>query len=115
MTNPMKEKRGVFVTLKRKGELRGCVGEIFPTRPLYLAVLKQAINSAFMDRRFSRVTKDELPGLDFEISVLTVPEKVKSWKYVVLGRDGIILEKDGFSAVFLPQVAVEQGWNLEKH
>ncbi len=114
VTAPMKEKRGVFVTLTRKGELRGCVGEIFPTRQLYLAVSEQAINSAFMDSRFSPVTKDEFSSLDFEISVLTVAEKVKSWKDIVIGRDGIILKKDGCSAVFLPQVATEQGWNLEE-
>lgn len=114
ITAPMEEKRGIFVTITENGELRGCIGNIYAVYSIYEAVIKLAISSAFMDHRFYPVAKSELPFLSYEISVLTVPEKISSYKDIVLGRDGIILEKDGLSAVFLPQVATEQGWNLEE-
>ncbi len=114
ITAPMKEKRGVFVTITENGELRGCIGNIYAVYPIYEAVINLAVSSAFMDHRFYPVTKSELPVLSYEISILTVPEKIKSYKEIIIGRDGIILEKDGCSAVFLPQVATEQGWNLEE-
>ncbi len=110
----MKEKRGVFVTLHEGGKLRGCIGEIMPRRPLYEAVIAQAVNAAVRDPRFSPVTAEEVKDLDIEISVLTPPEKVKSWKDIVAGRDGVILSRSFYSAVFLPQVATEQGWNVEQ-
>jgi AmmeMemoRadiSam system protein A len=105
---------GAFVTLHRDGKLRGCIGEIYPTRPLCEAVLVQAINAGLNDRRFSPVTMSDLPELEFEISALTPPQPVQSHKEIVIGKHGIILEKNGRSAVFLPQVAVEQGWDLDQ-
>lgn len=114
ISDPMKEERGVFVTITENGELRGCIGNIYAVFPLYEAVIKLAISSAFNDHRFYPVTESELPFLDYEISVLTIPEKINSYKNIILGKDGIILEKDGHTAVFLPQVATEQGWNLEE-
>lgn len=110
----MRQIRGAFVTLKSAGQLRGCVGEIQPARPLYRAVVAQAIHAAFGDRRFAPVQAAELPQLVLEISVLTPPRSVPSWRQIVIGRDGIVLQKDGRSAVFLPQVAGEQGWDLEQ-
>ena len=108
----MKRNMGVFVTLKKKGQLRGCIGEILPRRPLYQAVAGEAVNSAMNDWRFESVKTSELNDIDIEISVLTPPVKIASYKDIVIGRDGIILSKNGRSAVFLPQVAPEQGWNL---
>ncbi|NOX54605.1 MAG: AmmeMemoRadiSam system protein B [Planctomycetes bacterium] len=113
ITGPMKQIAGAFVTLKKHGELRGCIGEIFPIRPLYKAVMAQAINAGLADRRFPPVRASELDEIEFEISVLTPPHSVSSYKDIVIGRHGIVLKKDGRSAVFLPQVAVEQGWDLE--
>ena len=109
-----REKRGAFVTLTRKadGSLRGCIGEILPMRPLVEAVTARAADSALEDPRFEPVTPDELPGLRVEVSALTPPAPVASWRDIVLGRDGMTLEKNRRFAVFLPQVAPEQGWDL---
>ena len=108
-------KMGAFVTLNDKttGALRGCIGEIIPRRPLVEAVAVRAADSAIHDPRFQPVSGSELGNLRVEISALSRPCPVKSWRDIVLGRDGITLEKDGAFAVFLPQVAPEQGWNLE--
>jgi AmmeMemoRadiSam system protein A len=114
ITPNMKKKMGVFVTLHKNGMLRGCIGEIFPRRPLYEAIMHQAINSALRDYRFPRVTEQEIPDLEFEISALTPPKAVSSYRDIVIGKDGMTISKDGHFAVFLPQVAPEQGWDLEQ-
>ena len=105
---------GAFVTLNDRvtGALRGCIGEIMPMRPLAEAVAGRAVDSALHDPRFMPVMERELGGLRVEVSALTPPKPVESWRDIVLGRDGMTLEKDGAFAVFLPQVAPEQGWDL---
>lgn len=105
---------GAFVTLNDRttGALRGCIGEIMPMRPLVDAVAARAVDSALHDPRFMPVTERELANLRVEISALTPPKPVASWRDVVLGRDGMTLEKGRNFAVFLPQVAPEQGWDL---
>ncbi|MCM8785674.1 MAG: AmmeMemoRadiSam system protein B [Candidatus Omnitrophica bacterium] len=108
------EKRGVFVTLKKKGELRGCIGYIEGVEPLYLAVRTMAINSAVKDPRFQPVVFEELKDIEIEISVLTVPKRVKSADEIVLGRDGVIVKRGFNQGVFLPQVAEETGWTKEE-
>ena len=74
--------------------------------------LRQWCSTALHDPRFSPVTERELKGLRVEVSALTPPKPVASWRDIVLGRDGMTLEKNGAFAVFLPQVAPEQGWDL---
>ena len=113
--SPIDTKMGAFVTLNDRttGALRGCIGEIMPMRPLVEAVVKRAVDSALHDPRFMPVTERELGGVRVEVSALTPPKPVASWRDIVLGRDGMTLEKDGAFAVFLPQVAPEQGWDLE--
>jgi len=103
---------GVFVTLKKEGRLRGCIGNIPPSKPLFQAVLDNAVNAATRDRRFSPVTPAELDALEVEVSVLTPPVPVEGPWDVILGKHGVWIEKDGHAAVFLPQVAPEQGWTL---
>jgi len=115
--NPPKSTRakmGAFVTLNDKatGALRGCIGEIMPMRPLVEAVADRAVDAALRDPRFSPVSERELDRIRVEVSALTPPKRVASWRDIVLGRDGMTLEKDGCFAVFLPQVAPEQGWDL---
>lgn len=114
LTPGMKRVMGAFVTLNENGELRGCIGEIFPRRPLYKAVMDHAVNAAVHDYRFRPVTADELPEIEMDISALTPPRPVDSYNNIMLGKHGMVLEKNGRSAVFLPQVAPEQGWNLEQ-
>lgn len=107
------EKRGVFVTLKKEGDLRGCIGTVAPDRPLGEAVRTMAIQAAFFDPRFPPLEQEELSEITIEISLLTVPTPVPSWHDIVIGRDGMILSLRGRQALFLPQVAPEQGWDLE--
>ncbi|UCH93708.1 MAG: AmmeMemoRadiSam system protein A [Candidatus Aminicenantes bacterium] len=109
------EKRGVFVTLHKKGDLRGCIGYALPIKPLIEAVVDNAISSATEDHRFRPVSVDELADIDIELSILTVPQKVKSYEDVVVGRDGIIISKSFMKGLLLPQVPVEQGWDLEQY
>ncbi len=111
-TPAMKQKMGGFVTLTIGGELRGCIGEIFPRRPLADVVLDHAIDAAFNDPRFSPLTAKEFMRIQIEISALTPPVPVASYRDIVIGKHGMVIELDGRSAVFLPQVAPEQGWDL---
>jgi len=113
-TAGMKEKRACFVTLKENGELRGCIGEIFPSQPLFNSVITHAIAAAVKDPRFEPVGKSEIGKLVIEISALTPPKEVSSYKDIRIGTDGMVMKKGFRSAVFLPQVAPEQKWDLEK-
>ena len=107
---------GAFVTLnmKRNHRLRGCIGEIQPYRPLWKAVLGRAIDAAFRDPRFLPLTAEEFADVEIEISALTPAVPVGGWRDIVIGRHGMTLTKNGRSAVFLPQVAPEQGWGIEE-
>ena len=112
-TPALKRKMGGFVTLTIGGELRGCIGEIFPRRPLVDVVQDHALDAAFNDPRFPPLTAQEFPRIRIEISALTPPVPVASYRDIEIGRHGMVLELGGRSAVFLPQVAPEQGWDLE--
>lgn len=109
----VKVPRAAFVTLKKQGQLRGCIGDIFPQRPLYKSVITNAIYAAFADRRFTPLQKDECDQIKIEISALTPPSVVASAQAIRIGTDGMVMKKAGHTAVFLPQVAPEQGWDLE--
>jgi len=104
---------GVFVTLKKRGALRGCIGEITPTLPLCQLVGRVALQAALADGRFRPVSCEELADIEIEISLLTPPREVAGVEDIILGRDGVIIEKKGKKALFLPQVAPEQGWNKD--
>jgi MEMO1 family protein len=106
--------QGLFVTLKKRGELRGCIGRVTSEEPLALLVSRMAFEAAFKDPRFSPLAPDELAALTIEISLLTRPAPVPRAADVVMGRDGVILHKGGRGAVFLPQVATETGWGREQ-
>lgn len=115
-TENMKRKMGCFVTLKMKDthDLRGCIGEIAATRPLYQAVTALAVHSAFKDERFVELQPYEFAKIMIEISALTPEQPVASWHDIEIGRHGMTVSKKGRMAVFLPQVAPEQGWTLEE-
>lgn len=110
----LKEKAGVFVTLKLNGDLRGCIGSIIGVEPLAQAVHNNVLKSAFQDPRFYPLQKKELAKITIEISVMTPLQKIEDYKKIRLGIDGVIIRKDGYQAVFLPQVATETGWNLDQ-
>ncbi len=114
LTEGMQAVRGGFVTLHKRGNLRGCIGEIVPRREIWKAVREQSLNAAFHDPRFPQLREDELKEIDIEISILTPPKPVRSWRAIEVGRHGMVLNKGGRSAVFLPQVAPEQGWGIEE-
>jgi AmmeMemoRadiSam system protein B/AmmeMemoRadiSam system protein A len=105
---------GVFVTLKKRGELRGCIGRLVPDGPVRWLVGAMAVQAATNDPRFGRVRPDELAALQIEVSLLTPPREIARATDIVVGRDGVILVKDGRSAVFLPEVAIEQHWSRDE-
>lgn len=107
------EKNGLFVTLKKEGDLRGCIGTIIGDRTVPEGIWAMALQAAFFDPRFPAVEANELNDITIEISILTVPQPVASWRDIVIGRDGMILSHRGRQALFLPQVAPEQGWDIE--
>jgi len=112
ITEAMKVQRAAFVTLMENSHLRGCIGDVYPRQPLYKSVIANAVNAAVNDWRFSPVTAGELSKIKIEISALTVPKQIDSYSQIRLGTDGVILQKAGQSALFLPQVAPEQSWDL---
>ncbi len=105
---------GAFVTLKQGGHLRGCVGYISPRKPLYQTVLENGVNAAANDMRFRPVGAEELERLEVEVSVLSPPRPIASPGDFRVGEEGVVLRKDGRQAVFLPEVAREQGWTREE-
>lgn len=111
----LREKQGAFVTLKVDGELRGCIGYPLPYKPLYQTIIEVAVAAATEDYRFPPVTEEELPNLVIEISVLTLPRKVKSPEEVVVGQHGIIISKGFNKGLLLPQVPLEYGWDRETY
>lgn len=106
---------GSFVTLSMRHSLRGCIGTIVGHEPLYLNVWNMARAAAFQDPRFPPLRKDEWPDVSMEISVLERPSDCPDPAKIVIGRDGLILQYQGRSGVFLPQVPVEQGWNQREY
>jgi len=110
--NPkFKEFRGVFVTLKKGGHLRGCIGFPYATSYLYKNVAEAARAAAIEDPRFLLVTKEELKNIKIEISVLTKPEKVTSVRDITIGKDGLMCKFMSASGLLLPQVAREFALN----
>jgi AmmeMemoRadiSam system protein B/AmmeMemoRadiSam system protein A len=107
------EPRGVFVTLTKDGDLRGCIGFIEPVAPLGQAVIRAAIYAATEDPRFPPVRPAELRDLKFEISVLTPVREISNPREVTVGRHGLIVARDGLKGVLLPQVPVENKWDRE--
>ena len=111
----LEENNGAFVTLRKNKELRGCIGQIISdNKPLWQVVRDMAIAAGTEDARFSPVSEDELGFLDYEVSVLSVPERCDDWRNIKLGTHGVIINKGIYSGVFLPQVAIETGWDLEE-
>lgn len=98
----LKKMLACFVTLTKNGILRGCIGNIEPVGPLYKSVISNAVSAGFYDPRFVPVEKNELNDLEIEISVLDLPQKTDLSE--IKEGDGVILERGGNRAVFLPQV-----------
>jgi AmmeMemoRadiSam system protein B/AmmeMemoRadiSam system protein A len=110
-SGPLAQERGAFVTLTKHGELRGCIGFTAPSEALALTVRDVAAWAAVRDRRFTPVTADELPELDYEISVLSPLRRVLDVKQIRPGRDGLVMKRDDAEGLLLPQVATDQHWD----
>lgn len=109
------QKLGLFVTL-RKGpgkDLRGCIGHIFPIKPLREALPELTVASATQDPRFPPVRANELKDITIEISILSPLKRVKDWREIQIPGDGVYVKRGFRSGVFLPQVADETGWDRE--
>jgi len=105
------QERGAFVTLKVKGELRGCIGYVTPMKPLALTVRDVAASAAVEDDRFLPVSTNELGSLEYEISVLSPMRRVLDVKEIKVGRDGLLMRQGRYEGLLLPQVPVEQKWD----
>lgn len=111
-TEHLAEHRGAFTTLHIDGELRGCVGYVFPQYSLYRTVAETAAAAAFNDPRFPALKASELPQVDFEISVLTPLQPIDP-EDVEVGKHGLLVTYGGRRGLLLPQVADEHGWDRE--
>jgi AmmeMemoRadiSam system protein A len=109
----LREHRGAFVTLRRSGELRGCIGHVEPLRTLYETVCECATAAALADPRFEPVTPAELPLLNVELSVLS-PLIDISPEEIEVGKHGLLVSLGDQRGVLLPQVAVELMWDRER-
>ena len=110
-TPKMEEKRGAFVTLHKKGGLRGCIGRFTSDHALPKTIEEMARAAAFEDPRFPPLSPAELADIDLEISVLTPMTRVSSVDEIEVGRHGIFMQKGYRRGVLLPQVATEHGWD----
>ena len=105
---------GVFVTIEKRSQLRGCIGTIESNQPLHQTVSEMAIAAAFRDPRFPPLVEDEFDDIKIEISVLSPLEKISESREMVVGKPGLSIRKGFYSGLLLPQVAVRYSWSREK-
>jgi AmmeMemoRadiSam system protein A len=114
------EPRGVFTSVylrhdrpgldRQEEALRGCVGYVLPTCPVYRAVAETARAAAFDDNRFSPVTREEAPHLTIELSILSPPQSIVP-EEIEIGRHGLLISWQGRRGLLLPQVPIEHAWD----
>jgi AmmeMemoRadiSam system protein A len=109
----LKSKSGAFVTLKKRGHLRGCIGYIKAYKPLGETVQEMAVAAAFHDPRFPSLKQEEVKDLTFEISVLSPLQQIKDINEIEVGKHGLYIVRGHNSGLLLPQVAVEYKWDRE--
>ena len=113
LPEPLERDQGAFVTLEKRGQLRGCIGYIQPTCPPWEAVVENAVHAAWEDPRFPGVKDDEIPQLEIEVSVIHPMEPIQSPEEIEIGLHGIVIRASGRRGVLLPQVASERGWDAK--
>jgi AmmeMemoRadiSam system protein A len=113
-SGPLAELRSVFVSIHNGPDLRGCIGNLRPTAPLYKATAECAISAAVGDPRFVPLAALELPSVRFEISVLSPMEQVRSRDEIEIGTHGLLVARGQFRGLLLPQVAAEHKWDREQ-
>ncbi len=110
----LKMRLGGFVTIKKDGELRGCLGNMVGVGPFYMLVRDMAIASAVNDPRFPPLQKDELGDIDIEISALSPMRRIEDPYEIEMGKHGVMVRMGRRSGVYLPQVATDSGWTFEE-
>lgn len=105
---------GCFVTIKQKGQLRGCIGNFISDQPLYKLVQEMAVSAATRDPRFYPMKSHDLDNFEIDISVLSPLERISSIDQIQVGTHGIYIVKGSYRGVLLPQVASEYGWNRDQ-
>ncbi len=110
----LNEPLGAFVTLRENGELRGCIGNMVAQGPLYQAVADMAIEAATGDPRFPPLSSGEIDKVELEVSVLSPLRKISNTDEIKIPGHGVLVRRNGRSGVYLPQVAIEAGWNKEE-
>lgn len=115
LTPELERNAGVFVTLRERQDLRGCIGVLEAREPLYRAVASAAVSAAFGDPRFPPLVSDELPRITLEISVLGPFEPVASVDEIVVGVHGLIAREGLHAGLLLPQVPGEWGWTRDEY
>jgi AmmeMemoRadiSam system protein A len=113
VSQKVKEQCGAFVTIHKGGMLRGCIGLVQGTKPLYRCVREMAIAAAFDDPRFPPLGRDEFSEIDIEISVMSPLRRIKDVQEIEVGKHGILMKRGFQQGLLLPQVATEQGWGRE--
>jgi AmmeMemoRadiSam system protein A len=104
-------RNGVFVTITKRGELRGCIGYILPVREFEELVVDAAVSAAMRDPRFDPLTEDEVGEIEIEVSVLSEPKRIENVSEVEVGKHGLIVRRGPFQGLLLPQVATEYNWD----
>ena len=102
---------GLFVTLRKGRDLRGCIGTVQRQASVEAALRHLTVSAAAEDPRFPPVSRDELPQLTISLSLLTPPEPIDDPESIVVGRDGLIIEREGRRGLLLPEVPTEYGWD----
>lgn len=114
ITEKLKTDTATFVTLKIDGMLRGCIGSLAPVESLHMSVHSNAVNASMRDPRFGPVSGRERDRLEVDISILSPIVPIGGPNEFRIGEHGIIMEKGRCRSVYLPEVAVEQRWNVEQ-
>jgi len=111
ITPALEQKTGVFVSIHKLGELRGCIGYVTGTTSILHSVIENTMNAASEDPRFPPIGAEEIDMVDLEISVMTPLAQVKDVETIEVGKDGLVVERGFHRGLLLPQVAKEWGWD----
>ncbi len=109
----LNQERGAFVTLKKSGELRGCIGYTSAVKPLYITVRDTAMFAALRDTRFNPVKASELSQLEYEVSVLSPLRRVTDVRQIKVGQHGLLMKNGDYEGLLLPQVPVDEKWDRQ--
>ncbi len=113
LSESLNQERGAFVTIKKSGELRGCIGYTSAMKPLYMTVRDTATLAALRDSRFPPVSASELGQLEYEISVLSPLRRVLDVREIKVGQHGLLMKNGNYQGLLLPQVPVEEKWDRQ--